>query len=129
MANVSLDSIAQAFGMIPSKTPDSHRYATVASVNEDDSYQVTIDGAPTAARAARFVDAGVGDRLICVVQDGRVAAIARLGGSQPSGIIIDSELSTTSENPVQNKVITSAMNDKQETMDAATNADVLAIFG
>jgi hypothetical protein len=31
-------------------------------------------------------------------------------------ITVDSELSTTSENPVQNKVITSALNDKQDKM-------------
>ena len=129
MANVTLDAIAQAFGMQPGKPPDTHQYATVASVNPDDSYQVAIDGASSTARAARLIDAGVGDRLLCVVHDGRIAAIARVGGSQPSGVVVDSALSTTSENPVQNKAIAIAVNGKQETMDAATNADILAMFG
>lgn len=35
----------------------------------------------------------------------------------PSGVVVDSVLSTTSENPVQNKVITGALNDKVDTSD------------
>ena len=35
----------------------------------------------------------------------------------PAGVVVDSALSTTSENPVQNKVITNALNDKVDTSD------------
>lgn len=44
------------------------------------------------------------------------------GGS--SGVTVDSELSSTSENPVQNKVITSALNGKQDTMSAGTGISI-----
>jgi len=41
-------------------------------------------------------------------------------GNNPSGgITVDSELSTTSENPVQNKVINSALNGKQSSLSTA----------
>lgn len=38
------------------------------------------------------------------------------------GMTVDDELSTTSENPVQNKVITLALEDKADTTDLATVA-------
>ena len=39
-------------------------------------------------------------------------------------ITVDSELSTTSTNPVQNKVITGALDDKQDTLDAGDNIEI-----
>lgn len=47
-----------------------------------------------------------------------------------AGMTIDSELSETSENSVQNKVVTSALNDKINTSDmtAITNAEIDAII-
>lgn len=41
-------------------------------------------------------------------------------------ITVDSELSTTSTNPVQNKVITGALNDKQDVLTAGTDLEITA---
>ena len=48
---------------------------------------------------------------ITVDENGVISAV---GGGEESGVTIDSKLSDTSENPVQNKVITSALNNKAE---------------
>ena len=83
MTSVSLDRIAQAFGMDAPKESDSHQYATVDSVNVDGSYQVQMNGALSTVRAAKLCDAEIGDRVMCVVHDGQVAAIGRVGGELP----------------------------------------------
>ena len=51
----------------------------------------------------------------------------RTGMSSSGGggtITVDDQLSTTSENPVQNKVITNAMNNKQETLTAGSGISI-----
>ena len=50
----------------------------------------------------------------------------RTGMSSSGGgsITVDDQLSTTSENPVQNKVITNALNDKQAALTAGTGIDI-----
>ena len=83
MTSVSLDRIAQAFGMDAPKESDSHQYATVDSVNVDGSYQVQMNGATGTVRAAKLCDAEVGDRVLCVISDGQVAAVGRVGGELP----------------------------------------------
>lgn len=83
MTQVSLDRIAQAFGMDESKPQDFHQYATVDSVNADGSYQVQLNGSLTTTRAAKLCNAEIGDRVLCVVQDGQVAAIGRVGAETP----------------------------------------------
>ena len=83
MTQVSLDRIAQAFGMNESKPQDFHQYATVDSINADGSYQVQLNGSLTTTRAAKLCSAEIGDRVMCVVQDGQVAAIGRVGGELP----------------------------------------------
>lgn len=55
------------------------------------------------------VNVSAGDYTVTVLSAG--------GGVAPS-IVIDSSLSTSSENPVQNKVITNALNNKQALIDA-----------
>ena len=83
MTSVSLDRIAQAFGMDAPKESDSHQYATVDSINADGSYQVQMNGATSTTRAAKLCDAEIGDRVLCVVHGGQVAAIGRVGGELP----------------------------------------------
>ena len=53
-----------------------------------------------------------------------VAAIneARQSGGGGGSVTVDSTLSTTSQNPVQNRVITDALNEKADTEDLATVA-------
>lgn len=80
MTSISLDRIAQAFGMDAPKTSDSHQYATVKSSNADGSFQVQMNGALETVRAAKLCNAETGDRVLCVVHNGQVAAIARVGG-------------------------------------------------
>jgi len=41
------------------------------------------------------------------------------------GVTVDSELSTTSTNPVQNKVITGALDDKQDVLTAGTDLEIV----
>lgn len=43
-------------------------------------------------------------------------------------ITVDSELSTTSTNPVQNKVITGALNDKQDVLTAGTDLEIVKVL-
>lgn len=83
MTQVSLDRIAQAFGMNESKPQDFHQYATVDSINADGSYQVQLNGSLTTTRAAKICNAEIGDRVLCVVQDGDVAAIGKVGAETP----------------------------------------------
>ena len=80
---VSLDRIAQAFGMNQTKAPDFHQYATVDSINVDGSYQVQLNGSLVTTRAAKLCNAAIGDRVLCVVQDGDVAAIGKVGAETP----------------------------------------------
>lgn len=71
--------------MNESKPQDFHQYATVDSINADGSYQVQLNGSLTTTRAAKLCSAEIGDRVMCVVQDGQVAAIGRVGGEpQPN---------------------------------------------
>lgn len=56
----------------------------------------------------------------------------RVGGSGGASITVDSELSLTSVNPVQNKVITAALGDKADTSDlsaVATSGDYADLSG
>lgn len=80
MTSVSLDRIAQAFGMDAPKENDSHQYATVDSINVDGSYQVQMNGATNTTRAAKLCNAAIGDRVLCVISEGQVAAIGKVGG-------------------------------------------------
>ena len=83
MTQVSLDRIAQAFGMDAPKDNDAHVYATVDSINLDGSYQVQLNGSLTTTRAANLCSAEIGDRVLTVIHDGQVAVIGRVGGNKP----------------------------------------------
>lgn len=45
------------------------------------------------------------------------------------GITVDAGLSTTSENPVQNKAITNALEDKQDVLTAGTDLEIVSVSG
>jgi hypothetical protein len=45
-----------------------------------------------------------------------------------SSYIVDSELSDVSENPVQNKVVTAALDTKLEKLNIAKNSDIDKLF-
>lgn len=83
MTNVSLDNIAQAFGMGAPKEADVHEYGTVNSINPDGSYQVQLNGALSETRAAKLCNAEQGDRVMAVIHNGQAAAIGRVGGELP----------------------------------------------
>lgn len=80
MTSISLDRLAQALGVNDERACDSHSFATVSSVNPDGSYQVVFNGAITPARAVRCCDASAGDRVLCLVSNGQVSAIGKVGG-------------------------------------------------
>lgn len=63
-----------------------------------------------------------GDSAVVIDSNGVVST--KLLSDIGSGITVDSELSDSSENPVQNKVISSALNSKQNTLSAGTNIDI-----
>ena len=50
----------------------------------------------------------------------------RFGGN--SQMVVDDALSETSTNPVQNKVVTEALNNKINTLDIARNSDIDKMF-
>ena len=49
-------------------------------------------------------------------------------GGEVSSVPIDSDLSATSVNPVQNKVVTDALDEKQDIMEFMTNQDINELF-
>lgn len=63
-----------------------------------------------------FTNSGSQNLMIYFDKSGQ-AQVMNSGGS----ITVDDELSTTSENPVQNKVITNALGNKQDTLTAGAN--------
>lgn len=66
-----------------------------------------------------------------VTKDTVIDQFALIGFTSGGGgtITVDSELSTTSENPVQNKVITNAINGKQDAGDYALKSEIPDISG
>lgn len=80
MTEISLERVASALGYSEKPNPDTHRYANVTSANPDGSYQVTFNGAVQSTRAVKLCDAEVGDRVFCVIFNGQVAAIGKVGG-------------------------------------------------
>ena len=81
MTQVSLDRLADAFGMNAKTESDIHQYATVDSVNVDGSYQVQLNGSLTTTRAAKLCNAEIGDRVLCVIHNGQLAAIGSVAGT------------------------------------------------
>jgi len=61
----------------------------------------------------RLISDDIGDleTLDTTVKTDLVSAINEVAGSSGGGVTVDAELSTTSENPVQNKVVTAAINE------------------
>ena len=60
---------------------DSTVYGTVASVNQDGSYQVRLNASTTTTRCTKLCDASAGDRVLVLIQaNGRCAAVGRVGG-------------------------------------------------
>lgn len=60
---------------------------------------------------------------------GNVSAQKNLKGKMSkSSYIVDSELSDVSENPVQNKVVTAALDTKLEKFNIAKNSDIDKLF-
>lgn len=59
-----------------------------------------------------------------VTKDNIIEKFGIIGFSAGGTITVDSELSTTSENPVQNKVITNAINGKQDAGDYALKSEI-----
>ena len=58
---------------------------------------------------------GLVDTYTITYSDGTTSTFEVRNGEDGSGTVVDSELSTSSENPVQNKVITTALNGKAST--------------
>jgi hypothetical protein len=65
-----------------------------------------------------------GNRKIIGVTVGTTMNPQLLGGK----IVVDDELSNTSTNPVQNKVMTAELNKKIETLNIAKNTDIDKLF-
>ena len=83
VTEVNLDRLAHALGMDRKTEADSHQYASVISINIDGSFQVQMNGALGTVRAAKLCAAEIGDRVMCIIHQGQVAAIGRVGGELP----------------------------------------------
>lgn len=60
---------------------DAHLWGSVKSVNADGSYEVQLNASSVTTRCAAGCNASVGDRvLVCIMANGRCAAISKLGG-------------------------------------------------
>lgn len=81
MTSVSLERIADT--LYPKPEPrNSTAYGTVDAINADGSYQVRLNASATTTRCAKLCDAGVGDRVLVLIQaNGHCAAIGRVGGT------------------------------------------------
>lgn len=81
MTGVSLERLADT--LYPKPEPkNSTAYGTVESINADGSYQVKLNASATTTRCAKLCDAGVGDRVLVLIQaNGHCAAIGRVGGA------------------------------------------------
>ena len=79
--SVSLGEFSAAFGMGAEPSCDRHVWGSVRSVNPDGSYQVRLNASSMDTRCACACSACEGDRvLVCIMADGRAAAVARVGG-------------------------------------------------
>lgn len=93
----------------------------------DNSYQVSCtDGMSSATAGMQVIVVrlgnGVNNKNHLVIAKGNGSPIDGGGGGGGGGTItVDSALSTTSTNPVQNKVITNALNNKADASTAVTN--------
>ena len=75
---------------------------------------------PTSVVVDRFVS--VGTHIADISVNGEKTELYAPTGGGGTSVTVDSELSTTSENPVQNKVITQALNEKSNLISDAWNA-------
>lgn len=89
MTEISLDRVAEALGYTEKKPSDGHEYATVSSINSDGSYQVLFDGASSTARATRLCYAKAGDRVLCLISNGKVSAIGAVGNGGVPKVLYD----------------------------------------
>ena len=71
MAEVSLDKIAQAFGMSAPQPTEHHVLGVVSSVSGNKA-TVTLDGASGTVAAASIQTVAANDRVLCLVKDGNV---------------------------------------------------------
>lgn len=87
MTGVSLERLAET--LYPKQEPkNGTAYGTVESVNADGSYQVKLNASATTTRCAKLCDAGVGDRVLVLIQaNGHCAAIGRVGGTDLSWVM------------------------------------------
>ena len=82
---------------------------------------------PTSVVVDRFVS--VGTHIADISVNGEKTELYAPTGGGGTSVTVDSELSTTSENPVQNKVITQALNEKSNLISDAWNASTTYAVG
>lgn len=93
--------------------------ATVSAVDNTKGMKIIPDGQSTAMQKWYKIlctgkVAAVGDRVVVMRNSGTCIVLGKIGVTSSGGgsITVDDALSTVSENPVQNKVITNALGDK-----------------
>ena len=82
---------------------------------------------PTSVVVDRFVSEGT--HIADISVNGEKTELYAPTGGGGTSVTVDSELSTTSENPVQNKVITQALNEKSNLISDAWNASTTYAVG
>ena len=109
------------------RTHAAATYATKAEIPSLDGYLTETEASETYATKEQV--SGKQDTLVSGTNIKTVNGQSLLGNGNidiTSGgtITVDSELSSTSENPVQNKVITTALNGKQDAGDYALKSEI-----
>lgn len=110
---------------VPYVTVDADGHTTGAGTTNitipDDVVDGTNDGLMSSADYTKLqgIESGAQENVQADwdVTDTTSDAYIKNKPTIPSGVVVDSALSTTSENPVQNKVITNALNDKIDESD------------
>lgn len=89
----------------------------------------TWEGYDSATMAGYVLSAGLAYGMKTTIEghETRITAIEQSGGGGGTPITIDSALSDTSENPVQNKVITAALNDKAAASHTHAGGDITSM--
>lgn len=116
LTGITGSQVTNALGYTPVNPSNLSDVATSGSYNDLENKPTIGNGTVT------FTQGGVNKGSITMNQSGNATIALDSGGGS---ITVDDELSTTSENPVQNKVITNALNDKQDELVAGKNIKIV----